>query len=99
MISAIALGAGAIVAAGHGRANKRHSPLAGHRVPVHNFTYPAGLYDEATIRALKRAGYRGAVTVAPGLAGRHHPFELKRIRIIQSMGVKGFAGELKSLGV
>ena len=69
------------------------------RVPVHNFTYPAGLYDEATIRALKRAGYRGALTVAPGLAGRHHPFELKRIRIIQSMGVKGFAGELKSLGV
>jgi peptidoglycan/xylan/chitin deacetylase (PgdA/CDA1 family) len=69
------------------------------RVPVHNFTYPAGLYNNTTIRALKQAGYRGALTVTPGLADRHEPFELKRIRVIDAMGVSGLAVALKSLGV
>jgi peptidoglycan/xylan/chitin deacetylase (PgdA/CDA1 family) len=69
------------------------------RVPVHNFTYPAGLYNAATIRALKRAGYRGALTVTPGLADRHDAFGLRRIRVIDAMRVSGLADELKSLGV
>ena len=31
-------------------------------VPVDNFCYPAGRYDDAAIAALKAAGYRGATT-------------------------------------
>jgi peptidoglycan/xylan/chitin deacetylase (PgdA/CDA1 family) len=69
------------------------------RVPVDNFTYPSGLYDAATIRALERAGYRGALTVTPGLANRHEPFQLRRIRVVDDMRLSGLADELKSLGV
>src|SRR5207249_8247405 len=57
------------------------------RVPVNNFTYPAGLYNPRAIRAVRAAGYRGALTVTPGLANRDQRFELKRIRVIDSMRV------------
>ena len=50
-------------------------------VPVENFTYPAGFYNPQVVRVVRAAGYRGALTVEPGLASRDEPFELKRIRI------------------
>jgi peptidoglycan/xylan/chitin deacetylase (PgdA/CDA1 family) len=50
--------------------------------PVHWFAYPSGLYDDAVVRVLKSAGFRGAVTTAPG---RTHTasglFDLQRVRI------------------
>ena len=69
------------------------------RVPVDNFTYPAGLYNARTIRAVKSAGYRGALTVTPGLADRHRRFQLHRIRVTNDMRVRGLAAELKALGL
>src|SRR5262249_22536111 len=48
-------------------------------VPVDNFCYPAGRYDDAAIQAVKQAGYRGATTTDPGLGVRSEPFTLKRI--------------------
>jgi peptidoglycan/xylan/chitin deacetylase (PgdA/CDA1 family) len=69
------------------------------RVPVDNFTYPAGLYNRRDVAAVKAAGYRGAMGVAPGLAKRRAPYDLQRIRVINSMGVRGLAAELKSLGL
>jgi peptidoglycan/xylan/chitin deacetylase (PgdA/CDA1 family) len=68
-------------------------------VPADNFTYPAGLYDRRAAAAVKAAGYRGAMTVAPGLASRRHPFELRRIRVTGGMRIRGLAAELKALGL
>ena len=68
-------------------------------VPVNNFSYPAGLYDGRAIAAVRAAGYRGALTVTPGLATRRHPFELHRIRVTQDLGVRGLAQQLQALGV
>jgi peptidoglycan/xylan/chitin deacetylase (PgdA/CDA1 family) len=68
-------------------------------VPADNFTYPAGLYDRRAVAAVRAAGYRGALTVAPGLASRRHPFALKRIRVTQEMSVRGLARKLRVPGV
>lgn len=68
------------------------------RVPSDNFTYPAGLYDRTAEDAVRAAGYRGAMTVAPGVASRGHPFELRRIRIVNSTGIRGLDAELRGLG-
>src|SRR5256885_323329 len=69
------------------------------QIPVHNFTYPTKLYNKTTIQTLKRTSYHKALTITPSLTGHHHPFKLKRIRIIQNIGIKSFAGKLKSLSV
>ncbi len=69
------------------------------RVPADNFTYPAGLYDRRDVAAVRAAGYRGAMTVAPGLAKRGRPYDLQRIRVIDGMRVRGLAAELKGLGL
>jgi peptidoglycan/xylan/chitin deacetylase (PgdA/CDA1 family) len=69
------------------------------RVPVDNFTYPAGLHDRRAVAAVRAAGYRGAMGVAPGLASPRHPFELRRIRVIEDMHVRGLGRQLKALGV
>jgi peptidoglycan/xylan/chitin deacetylase (PgdA/CDA1 family) len=65
-------------------------------VPVDNFCYPSGEYDQATIRAVKAAGHRGATTTDPGLASRDQPFALKRIRVSLSDGLPGLIKKLKS---
>jgi peptidoglycan/xylan/chitin deacetylase (PgdA/CDA1 family) len=67
-------------------------------VPVDNFTYPAGMYNDTVIAAVKAAGYRGALTVAPGLATSESLYELKRIRVNEDMGVEGLLRELAALG-
>jgi len=53
-------------------------------VPVKNFCYPAGRFDEATIDAVEAAGYVGATTEVPGLATKDHPYELARIEVLGS---------------
>jgi peptidoglycan/xylan/chitin deacetylase (PgdA/CDA1 family) len=65
-------------------------------VPVNNFCYPAGKYDNTVIAAVKVAGYRGATSEVPGLATAAHPYILNRIEILLDDGLKGFASKLKA---
>jgi peptidoglycan/xylan/chitin deacetylase (PgdA/CDA1 family) len=63
-------------------------------VPVNNFCYPSGRFDETVIAALKAAGYVGATTEIPGYASRAKPYELARFEILGSDGVAGVATDL-----
>jgi peptidoglycan/xylan/chitin deacetylase (PgdA/CDA1 family) len=65
-------------------------------VPVNNFCYPAGQYDDAVVSAVSDAGYRGATTEVPGLATAADPFVLNRIEIQLDDGVDGFVSKLKA---
>jgi peptidoglycan/xylan/chitin deacetylase (PgdA/CDA1 family) len=65
-------------------------------VPVNNFCYPAGKYDNTVIAAVKAAGYRGATTEVPGLATSEHPYALARIQIALDDGLSGFVSKLKA---
>jgi peptidoglycan/xylan/chitin deacetylase (PgdA/CDA1 family) len=56
-------------------------------VPVKNFCYPAGRFDEAVIAAVETAGYAGATTEIPGFATKQHPYELARIEVLGSWTV------------
>src|SRR4051794_1943879 len=67
------------------------------RVPVTNFAYPAGDYDRRTVKAVRDAKYRGAVTVAPGLAERSHPFTMNRIRITNTTTASELVKQLRGL--
>lgn len=60
-------------------------------VPVRNFCYPAGRFDETVIAAVEAAGYEGATTEIPGFATRDKPYELARIEVLGSWGVRGLA--------
>jgi peptidoglycan/xylan/chitin deacetylase (PgdA/CDA1 family) len=66
--------------------------------PVNFFCYPAGKFDGKTIRAVRRAGYRGATTELPGEASRNRMFELHRIRVNGSDGVSGLREKLQQAG-
>jgi len=63
-------------------------------VPVKNFCYPAGRFDETVIAAVEAAGYEGATTEIPGFAAKDHPYELARIEVLGSWGVEGLAAAL-----
>jgi peptidoglycan/xylan/chitin deacetylase (PgdA/CDA1 family) len=65
-------------------------------VPVKNFCYPAGEYDEAVIAAVEAAGYVGATTEISGYADKGQPYELERFEILGSTGVEGLAELLAS---
>jgi peptidoglycan/xylan/chitin deacetylase (PgdA/CDA1 family) len=65
-------------------------------VPVKNFCYPAGEFDEAVIAAVEKAGYVGATTEIPGYAESDAPYELARFEILGSSGVEGLAEDLES---
>jgi peptidoglycan/xylan/chitin deacetylase (PgdA/CDA1 family) len=65
-------------------------------VPVANFCYPAGRFDDTVIAAVKAAGYTGATTEIPGYATRESPDELARFEILGSTGVSGLAEDLAS---
>ena len=45
-------------------------------VPVDNFCYPAGQFDETVIEAVEAAGYTGATTEISGFAEKGKPYEL-----------------------
>ncbi|HET7509020.1 MAG TPA: polysaccharide deacetylase family protein [Solirubrobacterales bacterium] len=66
-----------------------------YHVPVKNFCYPAGRFDEAVIAAVEAAGYEGATTEIPGLATKNHPYELARIEILGSWGVEELSAALR----
>jgi peptidoglycan/xylan/chitin deacetylase (PgdA/CDA1 family) len=63
-------------------------------VPVADFCYPAGRFDETVIDAVKAAGYTAATTEIPGEARREDPYELARFEILGSTGVGGLAEDL-----
>lgn len=65
-----------------------------YHVPVADFCYPAGQFDETVIAAVEAAGYTGATTEIPGYAERSSPFELRRFEILGSTGVSGLAEDL-----
>lgn len=65
-------------------------------VPVRNFCYPAGRFDEATIAAVEAAGYTGATTEIPGYASRQSPYELARIEVLGSWTIGDLAAALRS---
>ncbi|MGN6201023.1 MAG: polysaccharide deacetylase family protein [Solirubrobacterales bacterium] len=64
-------------------------------VPVKNFCYPAGRFDEATIAAVEAAGYTGATTEIPGWATKEHPYELARIEVLGSWTVGDLAEAMR----
>jgi peptidoglycan/xylan/chitin deacetylase (PgdA/CDA1 family) len=66
-----------------------------YHVPVANFCYPAGQFDETVIAAVKAAGYTGATTEIPGYATRDKPYELSRFEVLGSTGVSGLAEDLR----
>jgi peptidoglycan/xylan/chitin deacetylase (PgdA/CDA1 family) len=63
-------------------------------VPVRNFCYPAGRFDESVIAAVEAAGFEAATTEIPGFATRGSPYELARIEVLGSWGVEGLAAAL-----
>lgn len=65
-------------------------------VPVADFCYPAGEFNETVITAVKAAGYTAATTEIPGEASREAPYELARFEILGSSGVSGLAEDLTS---
>jgi Polysaccharide deacetylase len=85
-------------------AEQLHEEVAGSRailrreyhVPVKDFCYPAGRFDESVVAAVKAAGYVGATTEIPGYASRDKPYELARFEILRSSGVTGLAEDLGS---
>jgi peptidoglycan/xylan/chitin deacetylase (PgdA/CDA1 family) len=88
-----------------GASDLRHE-LAGSRailrrtyhVPVNDFCYPSGAYDDTVIAAVKAAGYRAATTTDPGLAVKSEPYTLKRVRVNGGEGVPGLAASLAAAG-
>jgi peptidoglycan/xylan/chitin deacetylase (PgdA/CDA1 family) len=65
-------------------------------VPVDNFCYPSGKFDESVVEAVEGAGYTGATTEIPGFAERGKPFELARLEILRETHVGGLAADLKN---
>jgi peptidoglycan/xylan/chitin deacetylase (PgdA/CDA1 family) len=65
-------------------------------VPVKNFCYPAGRFDDEVIAAVEAAGYEGATSQIPGYAERDAPLELARLEVLGSSGVEGLAAMLAS---
>jgi peptidoglycan/xylan/chitin deacetylase (PgdA/CDA1 family) len=66
------------------------------KVPVNNFCYPAGQFDETVIEAVEAAGFVGATTEIPGFAEKDKPYELARLEILRETHVQGLAEDLKS---
>jgi len=64
-------------------------------VPVADFCYPAGRFDEAAIAAVKAAGYVGATSEISGYATHARPYELARFEILGSEGVAGLTADLR----
>ena len=61
-------------------------------VPVDHFAYPFGSFNDATIALVRRAGYRSAVSVAPGVAtAADDPYRLPRFLV---NGEQGWARHL-----
>ncbi len=67
-----------------------------YKIPVNNFCYPAGKFDETVVEAVEKAGYTGATTELSGFAESDKPFELARLEILRQTHVGGLAEDLKN---
>jgi peptidoglycan/xylan/chitin deacetylase (PgdA/CDA1 family) len=67
-----------------------------YEVPVDNFCYPAGRFDETVVEAVEAAGFTGATTEISGFAEKNKPFELARLEILRESHVAGLAADLKN---
>jgi peptidoglycan/xylan/chitin deacetylase (PgdA/CDA1 family) len=65
-------------------------------VPVNNFCYPAGKFDETVVEEVEKAGFTGATTEISGFAEKGKPYELARLEILRSSHVRGLAEDLKN---
>ena len=65
------------------------------KVPVNNFCYPAGKFDQTVIEAVEAAGYTGATTEISGFAEKGKPYELARLEILRETHVAGLAADLE----
>ncbi len=66
--------------------------------PVQWFAYPFGAYDERVERLARRAGYVLAVTTEQGtLQSARQPLALRRLRVLDTTGVRGLASMLESV--
>ena len=65
-------------------------------VPVNDFCYPAGKFDETVIKAVEAAGFTGATTEISGYAEKGKPYELARLEILRESHVAGLAEDLRS---
>ena len=55
------------------------------------FSYPYGWWDERVLRAVRDAGYAGAVTLDSGFNGReHNPWRVRRLNIPAGIGDAAF---------
>jgi peptidoglycan/xylan/chitin deacetylase (PgdA/CDA1 family) len=66
------------------------------KVPVDNFCYPDGQFDETVVEAVEAAGYTGATTEISGFAEKGKPYELARLEILRESHVAGLAADLKN---
>lgn len=70
-----------------------------YRVPADFFCYPAGRFDRRVVAAVRSAGFEGATTTEPGVAGPDSDsFELPRVRVDGGDGVAGLERKLDSAG-
>jgi peptidoglycan/xylan/chitin deacetylase (PgdA/CDA1 family) len=67
-----------------------------YKVPVENFCYPAGKFDETVIEAVEAAGFTAATTEISGFAEKDKPYELARLEILRESHVAGLAADLKN---
>jgi len=66
-----------------------------YRVPADFFCYPAGRFDRRVVAVVRSAGFKGATTTEPGMAGPgSDPFELPRVRVDGGDGVAGLERKL-----
>ena len=82
-----------------GRAARASRPPRRFGVAANFFCYPAGRYDSEVVEAVSTAGFLGATTTEPGLAGREEPFTLDRIRIDGGDGSERAGGEARDAGL
>lgn len=68
-------------------------------VPALFFAYPSGRWDAAVARAVRRAGFLGASTTAPGLDTVHaNPYALDRVRVSGGESAPALLATLRALG-
>ncbi len=59
------------------------------KIPFETFAYPYGLYSKEVVYMIKKAGYRAAFSVVPGVNTSDTPrYALYRTMILSSMGVE-----------
>jgi len=79
-------------------ARRRSIAMASRRSPSTRSRTAGAVTRWRAVAAVKAAGYRNAMTVAPGLASARHRFELRHIPAADDMRIQGLAAQLEALG-